>query len=442
MISISGNSSYMTLSELRLFFVTRIGDDYVCENFNADDYLSCCAQDRADIDDFIRETEDVCPKTLETILSKLSAPQTQWRNIMQGIAVQAARVFSAQKRVRPTYSSSTSEERLVQFLYREDPEWDECEVDEYLQGLNEDRESKRCPGWYLAVGSDSKDRSFFKKYIGQTKRTILVRTSEHRNCAAVLKRFLADGNELEDYLDSGRTQLFYFVWALKPTRTFKFIRLGQAHGDLGFGELEQSLWLNIVEHFFSLTFQTLQRGTLREYLGENALESVDFGLNVSLPILQSHWHLNRVIRLNFTCTIPEVVRFAKERMRLRVKSAQAKNKELNCAPSRENMRILNKKQSSSNWDTIAEVICNLSNQVPRSQPSTGDVDIVHLPDATFGMRVSTQQLTTFRWSLFPPSGDKQHNFPFFLVLVGALNSLETCTYFPKAWLTRFPIPEP
>jgi hypothetical protein len=75
----------------------------------------------------------------------------------------------------------------------------------------------------------------------------------------------------------------HYVWARKPTRDFKFIRLGQALFE--FDEEYHKLWLNIVETFFCVVFQSIQPETLRHYFGiEIGPGAHPSGLNVSTPI--------------------------------------------------------------------------------------------------------------------------------------------------------------
>jgi hypothetical protein len=77
-------------------------------------------------------------------------------------------------------------------------------------------------------------------------------------------------------------------------------------------------------------FQSLQPGTLRQYLGEDMIEEVDSGLNIALPLHQSYH--NHAISSTIAClqsTDPEIVEYAKARLQLPSKKAKAKFVALN-----------------------------------------------------------------------------------------------------------------
>lgn len=154
---------------------------------------------------------------------------------------------------------------------------------EYLQGLHETPDSP-LPGWYLGIGDDTEDPTFFKKYVGQSSDSVRSRVHRHRNLAHALQDFLATGGTLEVFPRRREAVLFYQIWAAKATRNFKFVCLGNDVSD--FDKAGKQVWFNIVEMFMSLMFQSLQPGTLRKYLGADALETPDCGLNIALPLYQ------------------------------------------------------------------------------------------------------------------------------------------------------------
>ncbi|KAK4149307.1 hypothetical protein C8A00DRAFT_18988, partial [Chaetomidium leptoderma] len=89
--------------------------------------------------------------------------------------------------------------------------------------------------------------------------------------------------------------------------------------------------LNIVEMYFSLAFQSLQPGTLSKYLGQDAVEVPNSGLNIALPLYQTH--RNQTIGSTCACLQsddPEI---------------------LNWAPSKRNLPL--RRLEELNWDPTA-----------------------------------------------------------------------------------------
>ncbi|KAK4031346.1 hypothetical protein C8A01DRAFT_21412 [Parachaetomium inaequale] len=197
---------------------------------------------------------------------------------------------------------------------------------------------------------DAADIDFIKKYVGQTKRAIKTRAAEHRRVAARLRQFLDGGDSVEDIQRRKGVHLLNFVWASSATRTFKFTRLGTLKGDLD--DLDRPLWLNIVEMYFCLMFQSLQPGTLRQYLGVDSLDTPDSGLNIALPLYQS----NRDKTIGSTCAClqssdPEIIRYAKARLNFCLNPAREKLKELNWEPSKKNLPL--RRLEELNWNPTA-----------------------------------------------------------------------------------------
>lgn len=445
------------LSELREFFVARIGDDYLWEKFDAPDYISLTAEERADIDDFVREVQYPQPikkrkgerlkphesfllaqqtkdsEVLRSILWKLAAPEPQWVGVLRHVAVEAARALANQHRRKQRNPGRI--ELLVEALFDEEewqssdahtesidisevsqkpitfpnlPELDASGLDrrealfyrtldiavglpeaeyqdfverigrrelfdllkrsvdafvwdsvlgggrtadkQYLHSLQEDEDTLRSRGWYLAIGMDPVDPDFFKKYVGQTKREILRRAAQHRGAAERLRRYLDAGDSIGDIQHRNGLHLMNFIWASNSTRTFKFIRLGELQDNLNISD--QPTWLNIVEMYFCLAFQSLQPGTLSKYLGEDAVQVPNTGLNIALPLYQTH--KDQAIGSTVACLQsddPEVVAYAKARLDFCRGKANAKLKDLNWAPSRRNLPL--RRLEELNWDPVA-----------------------------------------------------------------------------------------
>lgn len=201
----------------------------------------------------------------------------------------------------------------------------------YLLDFKQDEAAFDVQGWYLGVGSDSADQQFFKKYAGQSSRTIKIRNTQHRKTVSALRRFLAGdrvrGDLVPEEVRPPNHQLFHFVWARQATRTFKFIRLGVNRAQ--FDEESTVWWLNILETYFALEFQTLQRTTLLKFLEIEAVEPVENGLNVQIP-LQGGLR-NQEIPWTYKLlesSDPEVVRYAQEKMRYAISVARQAKVEL------------------------------------------------------------------------------------------------------------------
>ncbi|KAK4149306.1 hypothetical protein C8A00DRAFT_38105, partial [Chaetomidium leptoderma] len=239
------------------------------EGFDAPDYLSLTTQERANIDDFVREVQNTRRikkakgerlkphessflteqskdlQVFRSIFLRLSAPESQWVGIMRHVAVEAARavanpgrpkqrnpnrlerlvgelfdaeewassdthnesidsseisqeygavVFPSQQKASEldrreglVYRTLDISASLQEIEYREFIEragrrelfdllkrsvdasvWDNVlgagrtTDKQYLQHLQEDNDSLKCPGWYIAVSIDPADAEFFK----------------------------------------------------------------------------------------------------------------------------------------------------------------------------------------------------------------------------------------------------------------------------------------
>ncbi|KAK4043885.1 hypothetical protein C8A01DRAFT_31983 [Parachaetomium inaequale] len=174
------------LSSLRDYFVARIGDDYLWEEFDAPDYMSLTDQERADIDDFVREVQNprrikrnkgerLKPheslllteqakdlQVLRSILLKLSAPEPQWVGIMRHVAVEAARALKKQRRRKQPSPSRI--ERLVEALF--DPEeWASSDAHTESLNISEVSQQLAAPVFFSgpeASGLDRREGLFYR----------------------------------------------------------------------------------------------------------------------------------------------------------------------------------------------------------------------------------------------------------------------------------------
>ncbi|KAK4650564.1 hypothetical protein QC762_708585 [Podospora pseudocomata] len=166
----------------------------------------------------------------------------------------------------------------------------------------------------------------------------MSRVSCHKRHAIALQVLLATGQPLDEFGGVGKAALFCLVWAATSTRRFKFLSLGT---DGSTFNNSKQLWLNIVEMYFSLMFQSLHTGTLRKYLGAERVRAPNLGVKIALPLYQGF--RNDAIRATLTCLAsddPEVVGFAKEQLERNLAIGRAKLAELNWAPITRAMKRL------------------------------------------------------------------------------------------------------
>lgn len=130
--------------------------------------------------------------------------------------------------------------------------------------------SVKGPGWYMSVIMDSQNWHWWKLYTGQSE--------------AVCRRVRSHYAEKSD-----GHGIFHRLWSALPTRMAWFFSLGSCdQASSGFHPNDLGLWLNIVEKFFALGFQTLPTSTLSTMAPPYWKRLSEVGINTSDPLDQGH----------------------------------------------------------------------------------------------------------------------------------------------------------
>lgn len=143
----------------------------------------------------------------------------------------------------------------------------------------------RSAGWYFIVLTDENDPAWRRLYVGQA-------TDIHRRAQDHKTRYKRELNKL-----------LYRLWN-RPGRTAEVYVLGTTNNP-------DPKWLDIVEQFWSVALQTLLPGDLDKWIPDTVERASEAGLNVNLPINQSHsgnFHAHWMYA--FASTDPEIVAYA------------------------------------------------------------------------------------------------------------------------------------
>lgn len=150
---------------------------------------------------------------------------------------------------------------------------------EYLDSLAEDYDTSQ-PGWYLIFLCHRLEPQRWHDYVGQAL-NVGSRGAGH----------------LKSALEKPKPPLLYYTWRGgrndpvegsldKLPFKAKICRLGTDRS--GFGGKDKGLFLNLMEQFLALVFQTLQSKDLMEWLPREVKIQSGHGLNVALPVHQGH----------------------------------------------------------------------------------------------------------------------------------------------------------
>ncbi|KAK7415335.1 hypothetical protein QQX98_005980 [Neonectria punicea] len=123
------------------------------------------------------------------------------------------------------------------------------------------------PGHYMIVLTDDNDQAWFAQYVGQSFNVSKRLRNHEFNCRGVKEK-----------------KLLYTMWRKQGIEAH-YVPLHSVVADFGEDEKDQATWLNLVEMFYCLVFETLQPSMLAHWLKEFPFAG-DKGLNTQLPIHQ------------------------------------------------------------------------------------------------------------------------------------------------------------
>ncbi|KAK6217108.1 hypothetical protein QIS74_07222 [Colletotrichum tabaci] len=146
------------------------------------------------------------------------------------------------------------------------------------------------PGHYMGLITDQDVQSWYTKYIGQAhevhKRVHKSHNASARRAEKVLREATAASLRNGVKIHKSLGALIYRVWAAKGTnRSANWMLLSKVVEQVGETAEDLLAWLSLVEMFFCLAFQTIQKVDLNKWLpSEIPREEPHVGLNVAIPL--------------------------------------------------------------------------------------------------------------------------------------------------------------